>query len=608
MRSGIRFILLLLIISSFGWSKLVAQLTASIEVVHHVNDTAAVINVKWQETDEKAWHDKNDGRLDILGLKTNIRSSDLKKSISGTTTYAFQFEQPSVVELKVEIGSIAPGEQLYLVDIERGNMLFDFGKQTQSDFLTSPFDPSRTLLVWKNLEGNSYKSEFNIENIYYQPLKPGRVLDIGFGTAFPCHPNTACKEDSLLRLISNSTVRMRLVMEEGIGWCSGSFVNNTRNDKKPYVLSAHHCQYDYTPIYDMWRFDFQYLSLTCTNPLVEPQYFSITGCDLVAGGQASDFLLLLLSEDVPLNQEVTFAGWDRDDTARPDTSYLIHHPNADIRKISTSVNEATIHPNQIGWTEGYTTPAHHHFRLKFTEGGHEPGSSGGPLFNQDGYLVGQLHGGTAGCESTNNAFIGRLSKSWSLGATPQERLSDWLDPDQTGLTKISSIENKASGDIVTIHGVVSDPSGRSVKNAVLKVTGSVTETITTAEDGTFQLLNVNRNGQYIITPEKNDFPTNGLNAIDLVAIQKHLLGKDTFDFSWQHVAADATNNSMLSVGDIVVLQRLLLGKIQNLPSSPSWRFDPPQVIIGPIPSGDPAEIDIMCIKIGDLNGTADPKK
>ncbi|HSF87914.1 MAG TPA: carboxypeptidase regulatory-like domain-containing protein, partial [Saprospiraceae bacterium] len=332
------------------------------------------------------------------------------------------------------------------------------------------------------------------------------------------------------------------------------------------------------------------------------------GCDLIAGGQASDFLLLLLSEDVPLNQEVTFAGWDRDDTARPDTSYLVHHPNADIRKLSTSVNEATIHPNQIGWTEGYTTPAHHHFRMKFTEGGHEPGSSGGPLFNQDGYLVGQLHGGTAGCESTNNAFIGRLSKSWNLGSTPQERLRDWLDPDQTGLTKISSIENKASGDIVTIHGLVSDPAGRPVKNAVLKVTGSLTETITTSDDGTFQLLNVNRNGQYIITPEKNDFPTNGLNAIDLVAIQKHLLGKDTFDLPWQYVAADATNNTMLSVGDIVVLQRLLLGKIQNLPSSPSWRFEPPQVIIDPIPSGEPAEIDIMCIKIGDLNGTADPKK
>jgi len=608
MRSGFRFTLLLYVISSFGWAGLMAQVSANIKVIRQAYDTTAVITVKWSALDEKTWHDKNDGRLDVLGIRANIRSTDLKKSITGTTTFAFRFEQPSIIELKVEIGTIAAGEQLYLVDTEKGKILFDFGKQLHSDFLTTEFDPGTTLFVWKNLEGSSYDSEFSIDNIYYQPVKAGRVMDIGFGTSFPCHPNVECKEDSLLQLISNSTVRMRLVMEEGIGWCSGSFVNNTRNDKTPYVLSAHHCQYDYTPIYEMWRFDFQYLSPTCTNPPVEPQYLSITGCDLVAGGQASDFLLLLLNEDVPLNQEVTFAGWDRDDTAKPDTSYLVHHPNADIRKISTSVNEATIHPNQIGWTEGYTTPAHHHFRLKFTEGGHEPGSSGGPLFNQDGYLVGQLHGGTAGCEATNSAFIGRLSKSWSFGPTPQERLSDWLDPDQTGLTKISSIENKASGDLVSIHGLVSDPTGRPIKNAILKVTGSLTETITTNEDGTFQLLNVNRNGQYLITPEKNDHPTNGLNALDLVAIQKHLLGKDTFDLNWQFVAADATNNDDLSVGDIVVLLRLLLGKIQNLPSSASWRFDPPQIIIDPIPSGEPAEIEIMGIKIGDLNGTADPKK
>ena len=91
-------------------------------------------------------------------------------------------------------------------------------------------------------------------------------------------------------------------------------------------------------------------------------------------------------------------------------------------------------------------------------------------------------------------------------------------------------------------------------------------------------------------------------------MQKHLLGKDTFDFGWQYIAADATNNNLLSVGDIVVLQRLLLGKILALPSSPSWRFDPPQVTIDPLPEGVPAEVGFMGIKIGDVNASADPQK
>ncbi|MBK9104151.1 MAG: carboxypeptidase regulatory-like domain-containing protein [Saprospiraceae bacterium] len=608
MRLSIRYVFLFLGISLVGLQPLSAQLYTTVDHSISTREASSLITIRWSAEEERKWHDANDGRLDIIGLRTNIHAEELKKSKSNITTYSFDLGREASIELMMRGLVVAPGEELYLYDSNKDSVIFDLGRRLTNSFLSAAFDPSTTVLVWKCGDGFQYKSQFVIEQLYFQPVSPARVLDIGFGTAFACHPNAACKQDSMMKLISSSTVRIKLVMQEGIGWCSGSFVNNTRNDKTPYLLTAFHCQYNFTPLYDMWRFDFQYASTACTNPVSEPQYFSLTGCSLIASGQESDFLLVLLEDQIPINQEVTFAGWDRDDTAKPDTSYLIHHPNADIRKISTCINPATIHPNQIGWTEGYTTPAHHHFRLKFTEGGHEPGSSGGPLFNQDGYLVGQLHGGTAGCEATNNAYIGRLAKSWNLGVTPQGRLRDWLDPDQTGQVRIPSIRNINAADITDIHGLVTDPEGNPVKNVMVKVTGSIDKSIVTSDDGTFNLIGVNRNGQYTVTPEKKDNPTNGLNALDLVAIQKHLLGKDTFDFEWQFIAADATNNNELSVGDIVVLLRLLLGKIQVLPSSPSWRFDPPQMTISALPQGEPTEVQFMGIKIGDLNGTADPKK
>lgn len=585
-----------------------AQIPAVVDVRQVTYDSSATINIRWSANQEQDWYTSNQDRLEVPALKTNIKSAGLKKAGGRTTTYAFDFQEKCTVELMVTLNTLAEGESLILVHTESGSVMFDFTSPERKSFLTPAFDPATTILVWRRSESAPYRSDFSIDNIYYQPLPAGRALDIGFGTSLACHPNTVCKQDSMMQLISGSAVRIRLVMEEGIGWCTGSFVNTTRNDKTPYLLTAFHCQYNFTPRYDMWRFDFQYASSTCTNPAVEPAYFSLTGCALVSAGQASDYLLVLLEDQIPVNQDMTFAGWDMDDTARPDTSYLIHHPNADIRKISTCTNEAIIHPNQIGWSEGYSTPANHHLRFKFTEGGHEPGSSGGPVFNEDGYLVGQLHGGTAGCETTNNAFIGRLSKSWNLGATPQERLRDWLDPDQTGLTKIPSIENIASGDLVDLHGLVTDPKGVPVKNVIIKISGSLEETIVTSDDGTFTLNGISRSGHYTFTPEKTDNPSNGINAIDLIAIQKHLLGKLFFTQPWQLIAADATNNNELSVGDIVLLQRLLLGKIQSLPSSPSWRFDPPQIVIDSMPPGEPVEVQLMGIKIGDVNGTSDPKK
>ncbi len=585
-----------------------AQIVARVEVVQPTIDSTKSLVIRWSSQDEQKWHEENDGRLDIPGFKTNLRSTDLSISTKKTTTYSFQLPEKGNVELLIKVANIGAGEEVFLYDEVKRTIICDFALQSKGIFLSPSFNPETTRLFWKSPETGLYKSDFVIENLYLEPISTGRLMDIGFGTAFPCHPNAACKQDSLFKLISNSTVRIRLVMEEGIGWCSGSFVNTTRNDKTPYLLTAFHCQYEYTPLYGMWRFDFNYKSEQCENPATEPQYFSLTGCQLIASGQASDFLMVLLQDAIPVNQEVTFAGWDRDDTLIPDTSYLIHHPNADIRKISTSVNDATIHPNQIGWIEGYTTPAFHHFRLKFTEGGHQPGSSGGPLFNEKGFLVGQLHGGTAGCEATNNVYVGRLAKSWSLGDTPQGRLKDWLDPDQTGVMRIPSIENLSANDIVNLQGKIVDPTGRPVKNTTIKVTGSVTRTMTTGDDGLFEINGISRNGQYTITPMKPDYPTNGLNALDLVAIQKHLLGKDEFDFAWQFISADATNNGIVNASDMLILLKLLLGKIQNLPSSPSWRFDPPQLVIDALPPGQPAMIQVTGIKIGDVNGTADPTK
>ncbi len=600
-------ILILSVLSLWG-SVLSGQIDARVEMNRPQGDSAVLIQVQWTSQEEQAWHMANDGRLDILGLRTAITSTTLQKSLAGTTTYTFHWPGAGMVEWLIEVEEITSGESVYLLDNSTQLIVYDFASQKRPSALSPAMDPANITLVWTCREGPTYRSRFSLKQAFYQRDEPGRGRGIGFGTALACHPNTACKQDSLLQLIAASTVRIRLVMEEGIGWCTGSFVNNTRNDKTPYLLTAFHCQYDFTPLYDMWRFDFDYQSPTCENPPTEPQLFSLTGCELISLGQASDFLLVKLDDQIPSGKEVTFAGWNRDDTAKPDTSYLIHDPNADIRKISTSVNQATIHPNSIGWTEGYTTPAFHHFRLKFTEGGHEHGSSGGPLFNQDGYLVGQLHGGTGGCENDNNAYVGRFAKSWNLGSTPQERLRDWLDPDATGLTQLPCLPNVNTAEIMNIHGRLTDPKGRPLKNAVIQVTGAITQSLTTGADGSFELQEVARSGQYILTPEKTDSPGNGVNAIDLIAMQKHLLGKDTFDFGWQYIAADATNNNLLSVGDIVVLQRLLLGKILALPSSPSWRFDPPQVTIDPLPEGVPAEVGFMGIKIGDVNASADPQK
>jgi len=130
----------------------------------------------------------------------------------------------------------------------------------------------------------------------------------------------------------------------------------------------------------------------------------------------------------------------------------------------------------------------------------------------------------------------------------------------------------------------------------------------TDDEGKFELAHVNRNGQYTFTPEKNVNQANGLNVFDLLDIQKHLLAKQIFANNWQLIAADATNNGAVTVGDILVILKLILGKIQYMPSSNAWRFDPPSIELDSLPPGQQEEMQIMGIKIGDVNGTSDPSQ
>jgi len=585
-----------------------AQVAARLTFTSGRSGSPDSIGIDWAPSDEANWHEANEGRLDLMGVRVGFSSEML---VPGTRTdIPFRFGIPGgrSLEVLVIIEAWTPGESLTLFDTRNGQVLFKIDGPTSHRILTPAFDPVYTAWAWNRPEPTASPSRFRIDLAYTGVDNDRDGRGIGFNTAFPCHPNTACRTDSIFQALANTTVRIRMVMDEGIGWCSGSLVNNTRQDRTPYLLTAYHCQFDYTPQYDLWRFDFQYASPECPNPANEPAYFSLTGCALKASGQASDFLLVLLDDDLPSNLPATFAGWDRSDVEIPDTGYLVHHPNADIRKLSTCEGMTTIHPNAISWTEGYMTPANHHFRVRFTEGGHQPGSSGGPYFNQDGFLVGQLHGGTAGCETASNTYVGRLSKSWEPAGSPAQRLKDWLDPDATGQVVLPGMLNIDASDLVTVHGTVLDPKGRPVRNTRIRVTGDASEELQTGPDGTFFLAGINRQGSYTLVPEKTEFPLNGLNALDLVAIQKHLLAKDTFDFAWQFIAADATNNNSLAVGDILLILRLLLGKITSFPTSPSWRFDPPSIELSGLPPGPGPDVTFLAVKIGDVNATADPQQ
>jgi hypothetical protein len=140
---------------------------------------------------------------------------------------------------------------------------------------------------------------------------------------------------------------------------------------------------------------------------------------------------------------------------------------------------------------------------------------------------------------------------------------------------------------------------------------------TTDEEGYYDFHSLARGRSYYLRGYKNDDPLNGVTISDLISIQKNLLGITSFTSLDQLVAADANRNNTINVLDLITLQKLLLGKYTKFPNNTSWRFALlPQDFesmdlslfqeIKFIESlqGDAHGINFVGIKTGDVNGDA----
>jgi lysyl endopeptidase len=437
-----------------------------------------------------------------------------------------------------------------------------------------------------------------------------------FGRASTCHINANCPQGDNFQNQKRGVVRIRVATAEGLGWCSGSLVNNTRQDGTPFLLSAFHCIDGLTPQYAFFTFYFNYEASTCTTPAAEPTLQSLQGCVLRAGQQASDFLLLELTNRVPSAFNPYFNGWSADSTNLPASTAIIHHPWGDLKKISRDNQAAVVAPNPQNWSNGATTPARHHLEVIFDEGGFEPGSSGGPLFDPTGRIIGQIHGGIV--NATNPCLVvwakaGWFAKSWSVGATPTTRLRDWLDPLSTGVLNLAGT-NSATTNTVSVSGRVQTWWNAPLRAVRVRIGNDSTET---NAEGNFSFSAIPVQTALDVELSRMGAHTDGVDLADMLINRRHILNLVLITEKFKLFAADLNDDGNVDLADMLHRKRLLLGQVSQLPV-PAWRFVPMAFADDPnfpsslvIPrvfqvnfSSSTTVFNFTASKSGDLNGSA----
>ncbi len=215
----------------------------------------------------------------------------------------------------------------------------------------------------------------------------------------------------------------------------------------------------------------------------------------------------------------------------------------------------------------------------------------------------------------------------------------FFDCDQLGMNQVEIWVTDASGnqDFCTTTINIQDNGGclgakisgsvantdneliNEVKVTKTNMTNYSSEFYMTPFGGKYNFVNPEIETSFEIKAEKNTDHANGVSTLDLVLIQRHILGLQELDSPYKVIAGDINGNEKLTSSDLLELRKLILGINTEYSSNQSWRFvDANQTfndITDPFPFNEKVMVlnynnenvsgkNFVGVKIGDVNNSA----
>ncbi len=170
---------------------------------------------------------------------------------------------------------------------------------------------------------------------------------------------------------------------------------------------------------------------------------------------------------------------------------------------------------------------------------------------------------------------------------------------------------------VAIQGKVYTEADREILEVTVELDGADVPDETTETDGEYIFNDMPLGGSYTVNPSKDDDHRNGVNTLDLVLIQRHILDLQPITSPYKLIAADINNDEKIKPSDLLALRKLILGVTQDFPNNTSWRFvdEAYEFVDATDPLSENFDevydianlqsnmwIDFIGLKVGDING------
>jgi lysyl endopeptidase len=279
----------------------------------------------------------------------------------------------------------------------------------------------------------------SISHAIQTPLEAGLSSTVDSSKAAgTCNLDATCT----LPPAANAVAQMDFVIAGALYSCTGTLLADSIASLMPYFLTADHCISSQTiastlETYWFWR------SSACNSATINPgwkgRYSGATylySSSVISPGTPSSYTpsgtdtsFLMLLDTPPAG--VMFAGWEANpQSISTATNYIgLHHPKGDLLKRSDGkITKYAIYMGSSGY-ESSSTNTLPIYRVQWSSGVTEGGSSGSPLLldgaSTNPKVVGQLYGGGSSCSNPTAAdSYGRFDQAFAT------RLSDWLSPNR----------------------------------------------------------------------------------------------------------------------------------------------------------------------------------
>ena len=197
-----------------------------------------------------------------------------------------------------------------------------------------------------------------------------------------------------------------------------------------------------------------------------------------------------------------------------------------------------------------------------------------------------------GAAATEADFNNGLADSYDASASTAGRIFTEADLDFDGTLSLSIyawdecgnsdfclirtlIRPTVVGSRYAIHGNFETEEGAAVGQVEAKLkdytTGNIKSDVTTF-DGQYAFDDNLISTNYMVKGYKDDNYLNGVSTLDLIYIQRHILGQSLLASPYKMIAADVTKDNRINGTDLVELRKLILGIYTELPRVDSWQF------------------------------------